>query len=354
MLRLAVILGLVLAAPVTAADPIDFGRDVLPILSENCFHCHGPDEKARKADLRLDTKDGAATVIAAGKSSDSELVQRLTSTEKSKLMPPPKSNRKLTAKQIETLTRWVDGGAKWGTHWAFAPVRRPAGNGIDDFVRLKLQEAGLKPSPEASREALIRRVTLDLTGLPPTLDEIDAFLEDTSPKYYEKVVDRLLASPRYGERMGAALARRGPLRRGPGAHGSPVGRRSGTCLACTATGSSARSTPIMPFDRFVTLATGRGRPPPEAERGTSSSPTSCSTRQRTVWASSASAAAVLRRRHRPSSRPSTEELDDRRGRGQPGVPGADGQLLPAATTTSSTRSRRRITTRCPPTSTRRR
>ena len=205
------------AAPAVAADPpgkVDFARDVLPLLSDNCYKCHGPDEKARKGDLRLDTKDAAlgSGAIVAGKSGASELIRRLTSTDPAELMPPPKGNRKLTAQQIDTLTRWVDQGASWGTHWAFVKPARPAvpevrdakfdiRNPIDNFVAARLIKEKVAQSPPASKERLIRRVTLDLTGLPPTLAEVDAFLADDAPTAYEKVVDRLLASPRFGERM---------------------------------------------------------------------------------------------------------------------------------------------------------
>src|SRR5262245_27709346 len=199
----------------SAAEPVNFGRDVLPILSDNCFRCHGPDANARKAKLRLDTQDGAlrkdSPIIVAGKSADSELVRRVSSSDASEVMPPPKSNRKLTATQIETLKRWIDEGAKWGRHWAFDPPRRPTlpavrdrrwpRNGLDRFILARLEAEGLTPSAEAPKETLLRRVTLDLTGLPPTPAEVDAFLADAAPGAYERVVDRLLASPHYGERM---------------------------------------------------------------------------------------------------------------------------------------------------------
>jgi hypothetical protein len=210
MIRPLGLLLLALAAgPLRAGDPpVDFGRDVLPILSDNCFFCHGPDEKARKAKLRLDTKEGAfrvrdgEAVIVPGKSAESELVRRLTAEDAGERMPPPKANRKLSARQIDTLKRWVDQGAKWGQPWAFTPLRKPDGPGsIDHFIRARLEKEGLKPSPEATREMWLRRVTLDLTGLPPTPKEADDFLKDTSPDAYAKVVDRLLASERYGERM---------------------------------------------------------------------------------------------------------------------------------------------------------
>ena len=214
-LLLPLALFVLFAGRLPAAEPIDFSRDVLPTLSDNCFRCHGPDAAARKGKLRLDTKDGALRkddpVIVSGKSADSELIRRIASTDPDERMPPPKSNRKLTPRQIEQLKRWIDEGAKWGKHWAFETPRRPAlppvrdagwpRNAIDRFVHARLEPEGLKPSPEAPKVTLIRRVTLDLTGLPPTPREVDAFLADPSPGAYEKVVDRLLTSPHYGERM---------------------------------------------------------------------------------------------------------------------------------------------------------
>ena len=200
-----------------ARAAVDFNRDIRPILSDNCYPCHGPDAKARKADLRLDTKDGAfrvkdgKRVLNSGNSAQSELHRRLVTTDSDDLMPPAKSNRKLTPAQIELVRRWIDEGAHWSQHWAFLAPERPAiprvqntawpRNAIDHFVLAELEKNGLAPAPAAARETLLRRVTLDLTGLPPTLAELDAFLADTSADAYEKVVDRLLASPRYGERM---------------------------------------------------------------------------------------------------------------------------------------------------------
>ncbi|MBY0527919.1 MAG: PSD1 and planctomycete cytochrome C domain-containing protein [Gemmataceae bacterium] len=215
VMLLAISLFSMSAREVGAADKIDFAREVLPILSDNCFQCHGPDAAARKGDLRLDTREGALRkedpVIVPGKSGASSLLQRVTSSKKSEMMPPPKSNKKLTPAQIGTLQRWVDQGAAWGKHWAFEkPERQPLPavrnqawprNGIDAFVLARLEKAELAPSPEADRVKLLRRVTLDLTGLPPTPAEVDAFLKDGSQDAYEKAVDRLLASPRFGERM---------------------------------------------------------------------------------------------------------------------------------------------------------
>ncbi|MDB5319947.1 MAG: Planctomycete cytochrome [Phycisphaerales bacterium] len=206
-------------APISraAATPVDFSRDIQPILSDNCYACHGPDAKARKAKLRLDTKEGAfrikedVAVVLPGNPAKSELVRRITTKDQDDLMPPPDSNHKLTPHQIELLTTWVQQGAKWGVHWAFIPPVRPEippvkqkdwpRNPIDAFILAHLEKENLHPSPETPREALSRRVTLDLTGLPPTPAEVDAYLADNSPTAYDKVVDRLLASPRYGERM---------------------------------------------------------------------------------------------------------------------------------------------------------
>jgi hypothetical protein len=201
-----------LASPALADERVDFARDVLPILSDNCFACHGPDEKARKADLRLDAKDHALAKggpVVPGKSAESELYKRVASADPADVMPPPRSNKKLKPEQVATLKRWIDQGAAWGQHWAFVPPKRgeipktkfQTANPIDAFIRARLEKEGLKPSPEADKARLIRRVTLDLTGLPPTPGEVDAFLKDDSPTAYEKVVDRLLASPRFGERM---------------------------------------------------------------------------------------------------------------------------------------------------------
>src|SRR5262245_25838455 len=200
-----------------SAEParVNFSRDVLPILSENCFVCHGPDPNNRKADLRLDTKEGALRtkdpIIVPGKSGESELILRVTSDDDEERMPPPKSNRQITPAQIDLLKRWIEEGAVWGKHWAYESPQRPpvpvvknAGwpiNPIDRFVLARLEQEGLSPSPVAAKETLIRRVTLDLTGLPPTPEEIDAFLRNESVQAYETLVDRLLKSPHYGERM---------------------------------------------------------------------------------------------------------------------------------------------------------
>ena len=207
--------------PVLRAEvkTLSFNRDIRPILSENCFYCHGQDPNKRKAGLRLDVRDVALKpaesdeiAIVPGKPDASALVARIFSTEKDEQMPPPKANRVLTAEQKEKLKRWIAEGAEYQQHWAFvAPVRAAVPviadfeiwtrNPIDAFVLKELVDQGLKPSAEASKETLLRRVTLDLTGLPPKPEDVDAFLADAAPDAYERAVDRLLASPHYGERM---------------------------------------------------------------------------------------------------------------------------------------------------------
>ena len=210
-LRTLLLPGWLLAGSVVAWESVRFDRDVRPILSENCFECHGPDAAKRKADLRLDAGVLGQAVVVAGKPGESELFQRITHADPTERMPPQKSSRALTESEVITIRRWIEQGAQWEKHWAFIPLKRPAvpatrnsawpRGAIDRFILAKLQRAGLKPSPAADRETLLRRVAFDLTGLSPTPSEIDAFLADTSPRAYEVVVDRLLASPRYGERM---------------------------------------------------------------------------------------------------------------------------------------------------------
>jgi uncharacterized protein DUF1553/uncharacterized protein DUF1549/concanavalin A-like lectin/glucanase superfamily protein/cytochrome c len=193
---------------------VDFDREVRPIISDNCFACHGPDEKERKAKLRFDTKEGAFAkpgVITPGDASKSRLYQRVSSKDQDMVMPPASSDHKLTEKQIETIKRWIDEGARWEEHWAFIPPKRPeipkaqnaawVRNPIDSFILARLEKEGLKPQSEADKVTLLRRVYLDLTGLPPAPADVDVFLADKSTDAYEKVVDRLLASSHYGERM---------------------------------------------------------------------------------------------------------------------------------------------------------
>ncbi len=199
----------------TRADDatIDFERDVRPILSEHCFQCHGPDEGAREADLRLDTEEGllGSGIIEPGQPDASTIMERVTSNDGDERMPPPDAKLDLSDQAIDVLRRWIAEGATWKGHWSLQTVKRPElpavqqvqwpRNPIDFFVLHQMEQRRLRPSPEEGRARLLRRVTLDLTGIPPTVDEVDAFLADRSADAYERVVDRLLASPRYGERM---------------------------------------------------------------------------------------------------------------------------------------------------------
>ncbi|HTU20073.1 MAG TPA: PSD1 and planctomycete cytochrome C domain-containing protein [Gemmataceae bacterium] len=222
---LSVSFALVTSMPLSAAEStISFDRDIRPILADNCFACHGPDAHQRKAKLRLDSRTGALAelrsgghAVVPGKPDESLLLERITADNPSRRMPPKKSGKNLTPAQIDLLRRWVGEGATYTVHWAFVPPMRHAlpklrshaergnegwvRNTVDHFILARLELEGLQPSPEANRTTLIRRVTLDLTGLPPTPGEVDAFLADQSPNAYEKVVDRLLRSPRYGEHM---------------------------------------------------------------------------------------------------------------------------------------------------------
>jgi len=218
-ISLLLTLALIITSDGLAAEPpINFSRDVQPILSDYCYKCHGPDQAGRQAELRLDTQEGALavkdgkTTIKPGDVEASELIRRIVSTDPDEVMPPATAKHDLTPQQIETLKRWVAEGAVWGQHWAFEPLSSPsipdvpmgfgpAINPIDNFVYARLQREGLAPSPPVEKAILIRRVTLDLTGLPATPEEVDAFVMDDRAEAYEKLVDRLLASPRYGERM---------------------------------------------------------------------------------------------------------------------------------------------------------
>ena len=211
------------SAPALEADqaspaPIQFNRDIRPILSDNCFNCHGPDPTKRKAELRLDTPEGAAATnkdgtvsVKAGDLKASELWRRINATDPRVHMPRPDSGKQLRPEQIAALGKWIEQGAQYQKHWAFDPPTRPnpptvrkadwPRNDVDRFILATLEAKQLAPTAEAPRETLIRRVSLDLTGLPPTPAEVDAFLGDQTQGAYEKLVDRLLASPRYGEHM---------------------------------------------------------------------------------------------------------------------------------------------------------
>src|SRR6266545_1926110 len=194
------------------ASGIEYNRDIRPILAENCFACHGADSAARKASLRIDRHDDAvaAAAIVPGKPTESEMIKRILMEDDDKeLMPPRKTNKKLKPEQKELLKKWVAAGAEYQPHWSFIPPTRPAvpavkdkswvQNPIDNFVLAKLEAAGLKPAPEADRRTLARRLSLDLTGLPPSPAAVEKFVNDPAPDAYEQYVDRLLASTACGE-----------------------------------------------------------------------------------------------------------------------------------------------------------
>jgi hypothetical protein len=207
--------------PAAAGDkkpPVDFARQIRPILSDNCFTCHGPDDEQRKAKLRLDSRDGATKelrsggrAVVPGDPKNSVLLQRILSHDDDERMPPARTNKKVTEQQAKLIEQWIAEGASWSEHWAFVAPKRPplpavkkvgwAKNAIDRFILARMEAEGLEPSAEADKARLLRRLTFDLTGLPPTLAELDAFLADTAPDAYEKAVDRLLASPHFGERL---------------------------------------------------------------------------------------------------------------------------------------------------------
>ncbi len=198
-----------------ALPPVDFQREIRPILSDNCFHCHGPDHSTRMANLRLDTRDGLFSArkksapIVPGKPLESLLLQRITHANPALLMPPPHTHKTISAKQRETLTRWIEQGAPWQEHWAFAQPAKPSlpsvrnttwpRTPIDQLLLARIEAAGLTPAPEADRRTLARRLSLDLTGLPPSPADVEAFVADPSPDAYDKLVDRYLATPQYGE-----------------------------------------------------------------------------------------------------------------------------------------------------------
>jgi mono/diheme cytochrome c family protein len=200
------------AAPNREAEKLQFNRDIRPILTENCFACHGPDKNARKAGLRLDMREEAlkAEAIVPGKPEDSLLIQRIFAEDPKERMPPAKTHKTLTAAQKETLRRWIAAGAAYQPHWSFLAPRRPPAvkqgdwvrNPIDQFVLAELEKRHLQPAPEADRRTLARRLSLDLTGLPPEPADVEAFVADPAPDYYERYVDKLLKSPHWGEHRG--------------------------------------------------------------------------------------------------------------------------------------------------------
>lgn len=210
---------LVLAAATAFGAEVDFQRDIRPILSNACFYCHGPDADAREGGskksggLRLDTEEGSrvdlggSAAVVPGHPEQSDLIKRIITTDEDDRMPPAKAGKSLTPREIDLVKAWVKAGGKYEQHWSYVKPRRAelpraAANPIDAFILARLEAEGLKPQMEADRAALVRRVSLDLTGLPPSLEEIDAFVNDTNPGAYERLVDHLLASPAYGEHWG--------------------------------------------------------------------------------------------------------------------------------------------------------
>ena len=205
---------------------MSFNEDIRPLLSNRCFHCHGPDEEERSADLRLDTREGAMEdhdgfqAVIPGDPDESELIYRITSDDEDEIMPPPGKGDPFSEEEVALLRRWIEQGAEYDLHWSYQLPERheppkvaerfPVRGAVDAFILKKLEEIGLEPSEEAPRETLARRVALDLTGLPPTLAELEEFLQDEEEEAYERYVDRLLGKPAYGEhwaRMWLDLAR---------------------------------------------------------------------------------------------------------------------------------------------------
>ncbi len=203
------------AAP---AGKVDFNREIRPILADKCFACHGPDAKQVKADLRLDLRDNATRIGKNGRGpivprmpEASELVRRIFHTDPDEVMPPPKTHKKLKAREKEALKQWIAEGAEYEEHWSFIPPKRPQApavkdtawtkNEVDRFILARLETAGLKPSQEADHYKLIRRVSLDLRGLPPSLKEVDQYINDEKPGAYQRMVDRMMSSPHFGEKM---------------------------------------------------------------------------------------------------------------------------------------------------------
>ena len=190
---------------------LDFNRDIRPILSENCFHCHGPDTATRQADLRLDQADSAKTVLDANSPESSELLRRILSTDPDEQMPPPESLKKLASEERKVLTNWIQQGGSFEGHWSFSAPRKKSPpdldgdhwskGAIDQFILSKLRTEKILPSPPAKPQTLARRIALDLTGIPLNAEEMEAFLADQSESPLEALIDRLMSSPRYGEHM---------------------------------------------------------------------------------------------------------------------------------------------------------
>ena len=194
-------------AAIPTAAKVEFNRDIRPILSDNCFYCHGPDQNHRKAKLRLDLREQAIEKKAfiPGNTEESEMLKRLVASDPDELMPPPDSNKKLTAEQKETLKRWIQQGAEYQAHWSYVAPKKDAlptnAHPVDALVQKRLAALNLKPSREADRRTLIRRLYSDLLGLPPSPEEVASFLNDANPDAYARLVERILSNPHYGERM---------------------------------------------------------------------------------------------------------------------------------------------------------
>ena len=216
--QMCLALGLAYCLNSALSQPVDFESQIKPLLSDRCFTCHGPDENSRKADLHLYSREGAMSkldenlaIIMPGKPEASLLYKRLITDDPDELMPPPESNLALSTKEKELIRRWIIEGADWKEHWAFTQVNKPnlpkprnsnwPKNEIDNFTLAKMESVKIKPSPKAKREKLIRRLSFDLIGMPPALDEIDRFIKNDSPNAYEQVVDRLLGHSRFGEHL---------------------------------------------------------------------------------------------------------------------------------------------------------
>ena len=205
-----ILLPLMLVTITLSAKEISFNRDIRPILSSKCFFCHGPSEKSRKADLRLDLSEEAfTTAFTKGSLEDSEAWHRIISDDKDEIMPPPEFKKELTKSEINIIKQWIESGAEWEDHWSYLPVTKPKNNAksnwiindIDKFILSELKKQNLRPSQQADKRTLIRRLYFDLTGLPPTISDINNFLNDKSANAYENLVDKLLASESYAERM---------------------------------------------------------------------------------------------------------------------------------------------------------
>ena len=213
---IASLFAVLMAASASAVEKVDFNRDVRPILSDKCFQCHGPDENTRESELRLDEQSSALSKLSSDvvaivphKPQESEVIQRVSSADPDLRMPPSDAGKQLSKIEIEVLTRWVSEGAEWGKHWSFVAPKRPPlprvrdrnwpENSVDHFVLAKLEKSSWEPAPRADKRTLIRRASLAATGLPPAPRQVHTFLADRSVDAYERLIDRLLQSPTFGE-----------------------------------------------------------------------------------------------------------------------------------------------------------